>query len=105
MRRGPESGWHRAAGSRIGRGGRGRGGRRRLFGGGRRRRRGRGGLEMTRRRAWTLLALLVCAPAGFAQKHKKGEEGNSRSVKGSVTAPDDTALNGAVVALQNTKNL
>jgi len=43
-------------------------------------------------------ALLVAA-AGFAA------EARARSVQGTVTAPDDSLVNGAVVYLKNTKSL
>jgi hypothetical protein len=49
-----------------------------------------------------LAVLLVCAPATFAQK-KKVE--TTRSVQGTVTLADDSAVNGAVVQLKNTKTL
>src|SRR5450756_2421852 len=47
-----------------------------------------------------VLLLLVCAPAGFAQK-----ESATRSVQGSVSNPDDSAAVGAVVQLKNMKTL
>jgi hypothetical protein len=50
------------------------------------------------------LLLLVIASSMFAQK-KKGSEGNTRTVEGQVTAPDDTPIGGAVVQLKNTKTL
>ncbi len=46
--------------------------------------------------------LLVCVSATFAQK-KSGE--TTRSVQGTVTAADDSLVNGAVVQLKNTKTL
>jgi hypothetical protein len=49
-----------------------------------------------------VLLLLVCAPMGFAQK---SGEGGVRSVEGSVTNPDDSAVVGAVVQLKNMKTL
>ncbi|HLI83029.1 MAG TPA: carboxypeptidase-like regulatory domain-containing protein [Bryobacteraceae bacterium] len=51
------------------------------------------------------LILLLWAPAAFAQKKNKGEGGNTRSVSGQVTGPDDAPVNGAVVQLKNTKTL
>jgi Carboxypeptidase regulatory-like domain len=51
------------------------------------------------------LVLLLTAPAAIAQKKNKGEGGNTRSVSGEVTGPDDTPVNGAVVQLKNTKTL
>ena len=44
-------------------------------------------------------ALLLAAIAGFAA------DSHTRSVQGSVTAPDDSLVNGAVVYLKNTKSL
>ncbi len=44
-------------------------------------------------------ALLLAAVAGFA------EDSHTRSVQGSVTGPDDSLVNGAVVYLKNTKSL
>ncbi len=43
--------------------------------------------------------LLLAASAGFAK------DPQTRSVRGSVTAPDDSLVNGAVVYLKNTKSL
>src|SRR5450759_5198861 len=55
-------------------------------------------------RTWTgcllVLLLLVCAPAGFAQK-----DSATRSVQGSVSNPDDSAVVGAVVQIKNMKTL
>ena len=45
---------------------------------------------------------LLCAPAIFGQK-KSGEA--TRSVQGTVSAADDSPVNGAVVQLKNTKTL
>ena len=50
-----------------------------------------------------LAVFLLCASATFAQKKKGGE--NTRSVQGTVTAADDSLVNGAVVQLKNTKTL
>ena len=47
-----------------------------------------------------VLLLLASAPASFAQK-----EGNTRSVQGAVTNPDDSTAVGAVVQLKNIKTL
>jgi Carboxypeptidase regulatory-like domain len=60
-----------------------------------------------RRRDATVLALalLVCASTGLAQKSRKGDDQNNRSVQGSVTSAEDTPLAGAVVQLKNTKTL
>jgi len=55
-------------------------------------------------RAWTglvlILLLLVCAPAGFAQK-----DSTTRSVQGLVSNTDDGSVAGAVVQLKNMKTL
>jgi hypothetical protein len=48
--------------------------------------------------------LLLSASATFAQQKKKGGE-TTRSVQGTVTAADDSLVNGAVVQLKNTKTL
>jgi hypothetical protein len=47
-----------------------------------------------------MVLLLVCAPAGFAQKNS-----TTRSVQGSVSNSDDTAVAGAVVQIKNMKTL
>jgi hypothetical protein len=47
-----------------------------------------------------VLLLLVCAPASFAQK-----DSTTRSVQGSVSNADDSAVVGAVVQLKNMKTL
>ena len=59
------------------------------------------------RRFWLVLisVLLLSAPSGFAQGKKKGGDQNTRSVEGTVSAPDDSPVNGAVVQLKNTKTL
>jgi Carboxypeptidase regulatory-like domain len=57
---------------------------------------------------WALfaLALVVLAPATFAQKKKKGDtQGTTRTLEGQVTSPDDAPVSGAVVQLKNTKTL
>jgi hypothetical protein len=52
----------------------------------------------------TAAAVLLCATAGFAQK--KGDElSNTRSVQGTVTTPEESPVDGAVVQLKNTKSL
>jgi Carboxypeptidase regulatory-like domain len=51
------------------------------------------------------LAFLVMASVAFAKKDKGDEEGNTRTVQGQVTSPDDKPLAGAVVQLKNTKTL
>ena len=49
-------------------------------------------------------AVLLCATAGFAQK--KGDPlSNTRSVQGTVTTPEESPVDGAVVQLKNTKSL
>ena len=51
--------------------------------------------------AWVVvLLLMVCAPAGFAQKNSP-----TRSVQGLVSNPDDSAAAGAVVQIKNMKTL
>jgi Carboxypeptidase regulatory-like domain len=50
--------------------------------------------------AHALVLLLVCAPAGFAQK-----DSSTRSVQGVVTNPDESTAVGAVVQLKNQKTL
>jgi hypothetical protein len=59
------------------------------------------------KRIWMFaaLALLISVPTAFAQKQKKGEDLNTRSVQGAVTSADDTPVNGAVVQLKNLKTL
>jgi hypothetical protein len=47
-----------------------------------------------------VLLLLACTPAGFAQK-----DSATRSVQGSVSNPDDSAVAGAVVQIKNMKTL
>lgn len=49
--------------------------------------------------AMLVAALLLAAVAGFAA------DSQTRSVQGSVTAPDDRLVSGAVVYLKNTKSL
>ena|SRR5450759_1595426 len=49
---------------------------------------------------WVVLLLMACAPAGFAQK-----DSATRSVQGSVSHPDDSAVVGAVVQIKNMKTL
>lgn len=50
------------------------------------------------------MALLVSAASAFAAS-KKGEDKNVRSVQGTVADANDTAVDGAVVQLKNTKTL
>ena len=54
-------------------------------------------------RVWMvlLLALVLCAAGSFAQKKKD----QTRSVQGTVSAPDDSVVNGARVYLENAKTL
>jgi hypothetical protein len=58
------------------------------------------------KRLWPVLLtlLLLAGPAAFAQG-KKGQDQNTRSVQGTVSAADDSAVNGAVVQIKNTKTL
>lgn len=55
--------------------------------------------------ALVLLAALVFLPASVAQKKRKGDEFNTRSVQGTVTSADDMVISGAVVQLKNVKTL
>ena len=55
---------------------------------------------MTKVAALWLMAVLMCAPAGLAQKKK---DSATRSVSGVVTTPDDKLAVGAVVQLKDTK--
>ena len=50
--------------------------------------------------AGVILLLLVCAPAGFAQKNS-----TTRSVQGLVSNQDESAAPGAIVQLKNMKTL
>ena len=61
---------------------------------------------MRRKRFWisVVLGLLLLAPAASAQK-KRDDSGNARSVQGTVTSPEESAVNGAVVQLKNLKTL
>jgi hypothetical protein len=59
---------------------------------------------MRRILALLVMALLVFSPA-FGQTKKKRGEDQTRSVLGTVTAADDSAVSGAVVQLKNTKTL
>jgi hypothetical protein len=58
------------------------------------------------KRLWPVLLtlLLLAGPAAFGQG-KKGQDQNTRSVQGTVSAADDSAVNGAVVQIKNTKTL
>jgi len=59
------------------------------------------------KRIWMFaaLALLLSVATASAQKKNKGEDLNTRSVQGSVTSADDSAVNGGVVQLKNLKTL
>jgi len=60
------------------------------------------------KRIWMFVAfaLLLSLPVAVAQKKNKGDENsNTRSVQGSVNAPDDSPVSGAVVQLKNDKTL
>ncbi len=50
-----------------------------------------------------LAALLFCSVTGFAQKKNKQDQ--TRNVQGTVSAADDSLVNGARVYLENTKTL
>ena len=61
---------------------------------------------MTMMRVLLVLALLAAVPAVFAQGKKKGDRGgDTRTVQGLVTSPEDMPVPGAVVQLKNTKTL
>lgn len=66
---------------------------------------GGGRLSLRRLVCLAALVLLLMAAAAIAQKKDKGEGGNTRSVSGQVTGPDDAPVDGAVVQLKNTKTL
>jgi two-component SAPR family response regulator len=51
-----------------------------------------------------LAAILLAAHGGLAQNSKKKTE-QTRTVQGTVTAPNDSMINGAVVQLKNLKSL
>jgi Carboxypeptidase regulatory-like domain len=61
---------------------------------------------MKRKQLWmfAVFGLLLLAPTIAAQK-KKDDSGNARTVQGTVTAADQSAVNGAVVQLKNLKTL
>lgn len=65
------------------------------------------GCEMTRRLSWFGLILLaaISVSGAFAQGSKKSDEGNVRSVQGTVSDNAGNAVDGAVVQLKNTKTL
>ena len=50
-------------------------------------------------------ALFLSAVCGIAQEKKKKGGDQTRSVQGVVNAADDSAVNGAVVYLENTKSM
>lgn len=58
------------------------------------------------RRVWILLAAaaLFFAAMGIAQNKKKGQD-QTRNVQGTVSAADDSPVDGARVYLENTKTL
>jgi len=63
-------------------------------------------------RRWTILCasaavavLFLGACSGFAQEKKKKGASPTRSVQGTVTHANDTAADGAVVYLENTKSM
>lgn len=67
---------------------------------------------MITRFGWRLLTLPTAlmifgavVSVSLAQSPKKGEEGNVRTVQGTVSDPDGAAVAGAVVQLKNTKTL
>ena len=52
-----------------------------------------------------LIAAVLAVPAGLAQNEKKKGQNTPRTVQGTVTAPDNSMVSGAVVYLKNTKTL
>jgi len=72
----------------------------------RRSRRGFGDTMMMRKRLClsAVLVMSLVIPTLSAQK-KRDESATSRTVQGTVTAADETAVNGAVVQLKNMKTL
>jgi hypothetical protein len=52
-----------------------------------------------------MMGLLLSLSMAFAEKKNKDEDANTRSVEGTVTSPDDMAVDGAVVQLKNTKTM
>ena len=63
------------------------------------------GYRMTARRGVVALVLLISVSAVLAQRKKKDDSGDMRSVQGIVTTADDMPVSGAVVQLKNTKTL
>ena len=61
--------------------------------------------QMRRTVAVVAAVLLMCAAGSVAQEKKKKGEETTRSVEGTVMAPDDKTVVGAVVQLKNTKTL
>ena len=59
--------------------------------------------QMIRSSAFVIAMLLLGTTGAFAQK--KGEDQSVRSVQGTVSDAGDSAVNGAVVQLKNTKTL
>jgi hypothetical protein len=55
-----------------------------------------------RKRSVAWAAVLLVAAAAFAQKN---EDANTRSVQGVVTTAEESAVDGAIVQLKNTKTL
>jgi two-component SAPR family response regulator len=51
------------------------------------------------------MALLFTGSAGLAQSEKKKKGDQTRTVTGTVTASDESMINGAVVQLKNLKSL
>lgn len=54
---------------------------------------------------FVMAVLLAIVPAGMAQGNKNKGQSQTRSVEGTVSAADDSAVNGAVVQLKNLKSL
>jgi Carboxypeptidase regulatory-like domain len=61
---------------------------------------------MTVLRLFLVVALLASGADAFGQGKKKGDSGgDTRTVQGVVTSPEDMPVTGAVVQLKNTKTL
>jgi Carboxypeptidase regulatory-like domain len=57
------------------------------------------------RQRWIAMAAVLVLTAGLGLAQKKDEASATRSVQGVVTTADDSAVDGAVVQLKNTKTL
>lgn len=59
---------------------------------------------MTALRVLMALVLIASVPVSFAKK-KTDDQGNTRSLRGTVTSAEDAPVSGAVVQLKNVKTL